>query len=119
MWHPYEFVLTSEVRGENDRRIGKPPAGMALRGGYDRGLRTAQERVGRELFPDGRGQRRFAATALFALARLARLEPRIVRFDRLGETDVGERVFVPAEDPRGLGPARELAERRHHLPRRS
>src|SRR5258708_20183617 len=102
MWHPYEFVLTSEVRGENDRRIRQPPAGMALRGGYDRGLRTAQERVGRELFPDGRGQRRFAATALFSLARLARLEPRIVRFDRPGPTHLAEPHSVPAQAPRVL-----------------
>src|SRR5258708_4975281 len=106
----------ADFREHLDGRL-QVPTRVALGGRDHSRLGAAQERIGRELLGKRGGKRRLAAIALRLLARLALLQARVRGLDRLGEADVGERVFVTAVDARGLREARELAEGVDHLRR--
>src|SRR5262245_36181882 len=91
-----ELVLPCPDLGEH---LGGWLARHADRGGHVLNVR-AQERVRGLLFGDRGRDRRLFRLDLVCGLRGARLEGGIVRLDRLGKTDVGERVFVSAEDAR-------------------
>jgi len=83
------------------------------------GLVPAKEWIGGEFKMDGRRDGRQIAVTLCGTERLAQSQVAIVRFNGLGELDIGHRVFMRTVDLRLGRQALQLCQRRRHLFRRA
>jgi len=106
-----ERVLPRAKLGEHRDTIGQIAPGVTHRCGANRGIGSAQKRIGGTLLGDGRWKRRVAAIALRLIALETRAQSFALRLDGQREAKVRDRVLVPAVDARVGRQGGELVQR--------